>query len=97
MAQGESYWIDRAQTAEASLQTCRDNQDRVKEKLRSMMESLGVRERSDGTIDIDFEALADKLSLEHALVLREEIDKRHKISGEAGEKPKVKVAAGQTA
>ncbi len=85
-------WIERAQNAEASLTTFRDNQDRVKQKLRDMMETLGAKERSDGSVDIDFAALADRLPLEQALELRAAIDERHKISGQAGEKPRVRVA-----
>jgi hypothetical protein len=93
MAGGESYWIERAQSAEAALSTCRDNQDRVKEKLRGMMETLGAKERGNGTIDIDFVALVGRLSLEHALELRAAIDEAHRISGAPGEKPRIKVAA----
>ena len=90
----ESMWIERAQSAEASLTTCRGQIDRVKEKLRGMMELLGGRERADGTIDIDFGKLVANLSLEHALELRAAIDERHRISGAAGEKPRVRLSAG---
>ena len=95
MATEDGYWVDRAQTAEAKLATCQENQDRVIEKFRDMMETLAARELSDGSVDIDFVALAGKLSLEHALALRQAIDDHHHISGDAGEKPKVRVGAGQ--
>ena len=88
----ESFWIERAQTAEAQLATCRDNQDRIKQKLRDMMGNLGAKERGDGTIDIDFDALVEKLSAEHALELRAAIDRHHQISGAAGEKPRIRLA-----
>ncbi len=89
----EKQWIERAQSAEAKLKTCQDNIDRVKEKFRGMMDALGAKERGDGTIDIDFEALVEKLSPEHALELRAVIDRRHRISGAAGEKPRMTVSA----
>lgn len=93
----EQVWMERAQTAEAQLATCSDNIDRVKDKHRNMMEALGARERSDGKIDIDFVALAEKLSLEDALVLRAAIDEKHRITGAPGEKPRVAVASGSGA
>ena len=89
----DSYWVERAQSAEAKLATCQQNQDRVKEKLRHMMEALGAKERRDGAIDIDFEALAGKLSLEHWLELRAAGDEVHRVSGAPGEKPRIKVTA----
>lgn len=90
----DSHWIERAQSAEAKLATAQAGGDRLKEKLRSMMETLCARELSDGTIDIDFEALVRKLSTEHALVLRGMIDEHHRISGPPGAKPRLKLASG---
>jgi hypothetical protein len=89
----ESFWVERAQTAEAALTTCRDQTDRVKLKLRGMMEVLGARELSDGTIDIDFAKLAANLSPDHALELRAAIDEAHQISGGIGDKPRIVVSA----
>lgn len=89
----EDMWIQRAQSAEASLTTCRDQTDRVNRKYRSVMETLGAKERSDGTIDIDFEVLVKRLSTEHALELRSVIDQHHRISGVAGEKPRISIRA----
>lgn len=88
----ESYWVDKAQSAEAKNSTYAEQVDRLKEKLRGMMETLCARERSDGTIDIDFDALVRKLSIEHALELRAAIDQHHRISGAGGEKPRVRLA-----
>lgn len=94
MSVGESYWVDRAQSAEAKLATCQGNQERIKEKLRNMMDTLGAKEKSDGSVEIDFVKLAAKLPLDQALDLRAAIDEAHRISGGPGEKPRVKVAAG---
>lgn len=89
----DSIYLERAQSAEAALATCRDNQDRIKEKYRNLLATLGAKEKSDGTIDIDFVALVERLNLEHALELRMAIDEFHNIRGAPGEKPKVRVSA----
>ena len=89
----ESDWRDRAMSAEAQHQTLRDQVERLKEKLRGLMETLGARERSDGTIDIDFEALVQLLPSDQALELRAVIDQQHRISGMPGEKPRITVSA----
>ena len=86
-------WIERAQSAEARLVTCQQNIERVKEKYRGLLETLAAKERSDGTVVIDFEALAERLSLEHALELRAAIDAKHRIKGEPGSKPRITVSA----
>ena len=89
----ESQWIERAQVAEARLTTMQESVDRLKEKYRTLLQTLGAKERSDGTVDIDFEALVERLSAEHALELRAIIDQTHCISGAPGEKPRISVTA----
>ncbi len=89
----ESMWIERAQSAEASLTTCRDQTARLKEKYRAVMEALGARESSDGSIDIDFDALVKRLPIEQALELRTVIDQHHRISGAPGDKPRISIPA----
>ena len=88
----EGSAIDRAQSAEAKLGGLQENLDRVKQKFRDMMTTLGARELSNGTVEFNFEVLAENLSIESALKLRAAIDKQHRISGGAGEKPRVRVA-----
>ena len=87
----ESQWIERAQTAEARYETCRQQQERVIEDSRSVLDTLCAKKRSDGTIDIDFDALVQKLSTEHALEFRAAIDQPHRISGAPGEKPRISI------
>ncbi len=89
----EDTWTGRAQAAEAALTTCREQINRVNQKYRDMMEILGAKARSDGTIDIDFDALVKRLPIEHALELRTVIDQTHRISGAPGEKPRVSISA----
>ena len=87
----ESMWIERAQSAEASLTTCRAQSDLLKEKVRAVTEALCAKIKGDSTIDIDFDALVQKLPTEQALELRAAIDQHHRISGAAGEKPRIRV------
>ena len=91
MAMGEAEWRERAQSAEAALTTCRDNQDRLKEKVRSVCETLGAKEKRDGRFDIDYEAFVERLGMEGALEVRAIIDEKFGISGEPGEKPRVRM------
>lgn len=89
----ESIWIDRAQSAEAKCETYRAQIDRLKEKVRTVCESLGAKERSDGSFLIDYEAFAERLGPEGALEVRAIIDEKYGITGAAGEKPRMKVKA----
>lgn len=86
------HWVDRAQNAEAVAQTARDGNDRLKEKIRSLKETLCATELSNGEIDIDFEKLVGKMKPEQALQLRAAIDDIHSISGAAGEKPRIRLS-----
>ena len=88
----ESQWIERAQTAEARYETCRQQQDRVIEDSRNVLDTLCAKKRSDGTIDIDFDALVQKLTPEHALEFRAAIDQHHRISGAPGDKPRISIS-----
>ena len=90
---GESHWIERAQTAEARLRLAEGAIAPLKDKVRAVMDTLGARELSDGSFDIDYEKLVERLGLDGALVLRKVIDERYGISGAAGDKPRVKVRA----
>lgn len=87
----ESEWIHRAQSAEARLATVQSATQALKDKVQLVKETLCAKERGDGMFQIDFDALAQKLSVEHALEFRAAIDKHHRISGGAGEKPRVKL------
>ncbi len=93
MAQDERYWIDRAQSAEAKLKTLQDATDPAIERIQRFKTNFGVIEKTDGSIDIDFQKFASALPLEHALELRKIIDEVHGISGKPGEKPHVRFHA----
>jgi hypothetical protein len=91
---GESYWIERAQSAEAKLAALKDNYQPALERVKVFKANFGVREHSNGTIDIDFDKLVTRLGIESCLELRRVIDEKYNISGEAGQKPKIRVPAG---
>ena len=89
----ESYWIERAQSAEAKLKTLHDSMEPLKQKARTIKESLCARERTDGSFDIDFDRLVERLGVAACLELRGIIDARYGISGAPGKKPRVRVKA----
>jgi hypothetical protein len=89
----ESFWMERAQSAEARFSTIQEQVERLKEKYRGLLETLGAREKSDGSIEIDFDALVQKLPPDQALELRAVIDQHHRISGAPGEKPRIRLSA----
>ena len=90
---GDQFWITRAQSAEAKLATLKESIDPVLARIKQFKENFGVRERSDGSIVIDFEKMVDKLGPAACLELRTIIDDKYDISGAAGEKPRMRVRA----
>lgn len=93
MSNGESHWIERAQSAEAQLKTLKHAYEPAIQRIQQFKANFGVRERSNGELVIDFEKFVAALGLEGALQLREEIDRYWKVTGEYGEKPRVRVGA----
>jgi hypothetical protein len=87
------HWIERAQSAEAKLAALSGSTDKLKEKVRTVTETLGARERSNGSFEIDFEKLVANLGPENALEVRRIIDEQYGITGAAGVKPKMKARA----
>lgn len=89
----ESFWIDRAQSAEAKLATLKGAIEPMKQKIQDFKTNFGVKERSDGSLDIDFYKFVTALGIESALELRGIIDEKYRISGKPGEKPHIKLQA----
>lgn len=92
MSDEYSFWRDRASTAEAKLGALEANIGAMKERIQGFKKNFGVREASNGEIGIDFEKFVENLGLEQALELRSVIDEKYRISGNPGDKPKVKVS-----
>lgn len=93
MAVDESYWINEAQSWQAKYRALEESLKPAIERVKEFKTNFGVKEKSDGSIEIDWEKFVDRLGLENALVLRGEIDQRWAVSGNPGEKPKVRVKA----
>ena len=89
----ESVWIERAQNAERKLASVEGAYKPILERYQNFKANFGVKERSDGTIDVDFEEFAERIGIEGALELRKIIDERYQISGVAGEKPRIRLVA----
>lgn len=89
----DSHWIERAQSAEAKNASYQEVIDKLKDKIRGLKETFGARELSDGQLDINYEKLVGQLDIKSALELRTTIDNMHRISGPAGEKPRIKMTA----
>ena len=51
----ESVWIERAQSAEARLNTLKQAYEPALERVRNFKANFGIRERDDGSIDVDFD------------------------------------------
>ena len=85
----ESHWIERAQTAEAQLKTVKDQYVPAIERIQIFKTNFGVREKSDGSIVIDFDKFTANLGMEQALELRLIIDEKYGITGAAGDKPRI--------
>ena len=89
----DAYWRDQAQTWKMKFETLQEQQDRVRDDAKLILETFGARKRGDGKFDIDFELLAKNIGVEKALELRKVIDETWNISGAAGEKPKIRLTA----
>ena len=89
----DSGWMERAQTAEAKLITQKEALGAAIERVKEFKTNFGIREKQGGAIEIDFDKFARNLGVESCLELRKVIDETYKISGKAGDKPRLKVAS----
>jgi hypothetical protein len=89
----DDIWIERAQSYEAKYKTAQGQIDRLKEDARFVLDTFGARKKSDGTFDINFDQFVERLGPEQALAVRGMIDQRYGISGDPGEKPKIRIKA----
>ena len=65
----------------------------VIDRIREFKSNVGARERSDGTIEIDYDKFLSHIGVEGWLELRRLGDEKFRVSGIVGEKPKVRVAS----
>ena len=88
----ESHFRERAETAEAALSTARSANKPLKEEVQKIKETFGIRKRGD-RYQINYDTLVKAIGFEGALELRKIIDAAYNVSGEAGEKPRVRIPA----
>lgn len=74
----DSYWVERAQSAEAKLQTLKSAYEPAIERIKMFKSNFGIKERGNGEIDIDFTKLVGSLGRENAMELRRVIDEHYK-------------------
>lgn len=63
------YWIEKAQTAEAQVATLQQNNDSLKEEIRVMRDTFGIKGNSSG-YSIDYAKLAAGLGADQCAELR---------------------------
>jgi hypothetical protein len=73
----ESMWIERAQSAEAKLKTLQQAYEPALDRIKAFKANFGVRERTNGEIEIDFDKFAKNLGRDGALELRKVIDEQY--------------------
>ena len=89
----EQMWMEKAQSAEARIAPLSSAVDDLKGKLRDITETFGVKRNFNGTVAIDYDKLVENLGPEQCLILRGVIDEKYRISGNAGEKPRIRASA----
>ncbi len=86
-------WHERAQTAEASLLAAQEATETVKKKYRLLTDTFGIKESTRGDFKLDYDMLVENLGLEQWLELRAIGDAKYNVSGDAGQKPRVRMPA----
>ena len=76
----ESFWVERAQTAEAQLKTLREAQGAAIDRIRDFKANFGIRERGNGEIVIDFQKFVERLGEDDANELRKIINEKYPIA-----------------
>ncbi len=86
-------WMERAQSAEAKLVAMKESMGAAIERVKDFKKNFGIREKQDGSLEIDFDKFALNLGVESCIELRKVIDETYKLSGKAGEKPRMKIVS----
>jgi hypothetical protein len=93
MAFDDNTALSQRDDALAKLATLRQAYEPALERVQEFKKNFGVRERSDGSIVVDYEKFAEAIGVDGALELRAIIDEKYKIRGAPGEKPRMRMAA----
>lgn len=76
----ESFWVERAQAAEAQLKTLREAQGAAIERIKEFKANFGIRERGNGEIVIDFPKFVERLGAENAAELRKVMNEKYPVA-----------------
>lgn len=76
----EAHWVERAQTAEAQLLTQKEALGGAIERIKMFKANLGIREKQDGSIEIDFDKFALNIGIKSALELKKVINETYRIT-----------------
>jgi hypothetical protein len=93
MAFDEGDLLDQVNSLRVQLATAKQQYEPIVERVQQFKANFGVKERQNGEIVIDFEKMVERLGPVACLELRAVIDERWRITGEAGQKPRIRVAA----
>ena len=70
-------WIERAQSAEAKVQTLEGLFKPALDRVKKFKANFGIRERESGEIDIDFVKFVENLGKENSLELKKIIEETY--------------------
>ena len=73
----ESVWIERAQSAEARLNTLKQAYEPALERVRNFKANFGIREKDNGEIDINYDKFIEHLGSENSMILKSIIQKKY--------------------
>jgi len=76
MAHDESFWSEKAKSLESQLGALKQQIDPVIERYTAFKANFGVKEKSDGSISIDFDKFVERLGQEGCAELRKVMDEK---------------------
>lgn len=76
----EEMWMQRAQSCEAKFNTLKQAYEPAIERVQNFKKNFGIKEGSDGEIDIDFDKFVENLGLEAYMTLRKVGDEKYNVS-----------------
>lgn len=97
MSDSDSRLLERAQTAEAIANTAKAALAPLKNEVRQIKETFGIRKRGNGAYQVGYDVLVKAIGLEGYMELRAIGDQHWNVSGDVGEKPRVRIRAPEQA
>ncbi len=93
MAFDENSVYEENKSLRAQLATAKAQYEPILERYTNFKMNMGLKEKSDGTLVIDYDKFVERLGPDGWLQLRQIGDEKHRVSGAGGEKPRIRVAA----